>query len=189
MKPGLIITIPIFIIAMVRIVNPDSGHSVQFRTYPEQSEFQDSSMQKNTRYHYVGAEKCASVCHNNDSMGFQYKSWNSSPHRDAYKILGSKKAERYAREANIIENPQDSQACLRCHITASDLDSSYFAATYRKEDGVTCEACHKHNYDGKTYLPNETDCLTCHNNSLHKVPKFNFKEGSLKIEHKRPIKL
>ena len=96
MKPGLLLTIPIFLIAMIRIINPYSGHLVQIRTYPEQSEFQDSSMQKNTRYLYVGAEKCASVCHNNDSMGYQFNSWNSSPHRDAYKILDSKKAEKYA---------------------------------------------------------------------------------------------
>jgi hypothetical protein len=189
MKPGLIFIIPVFIIALIRIINPYSGHLVQIRNYPEQSEFQDSSMQKNTRYLYLGAEKCASVCHNNDSMGFQYNSWIKSPHSDAYKILDSKKAEKYAREANVIENPQESQACQKCHITASGLDSTYFAATYNKEDGVTCEACHKHNYNGKTYIPAEADCLICHNDSLHKVHKFNFREESLKIEHKRPVRL
>ena len=144
------------------------------------------SAQEKSKYQYVGAAKCASVCHNNDKMGFQFNIWNSSPHKDTYKILVSKRAEKYAKKAHLIENPQESQACLKCHVTGGELDLSYFTATYKKEEGVTCEACHKQKSDGKTYLPNEADCIECHNDSLHKIHIFNFRKEYAKIAHPRP---
>ncbi len=150
------------------------------------SERREGQQQKETKYQYLGAEKCASVCHNNEKMGFQYEIWKTSPHSDAFKSLASDKAERYARKAHISENPQVSQACLKCHITGGDLDPSFLTVTYKKEDGVTCEACHKHKYVAQTYLPNEADCLNCHNDSLHKMHKFDFREKSAKIAHSRP---
>ena len=47
----------------------------------------------------------------------------------------------------------ESLACLKCHVTASEADSSSIGATYKKEDGVTCESCHKGEFIPKTYLP------------------------------------
>ena len=119
-------------------------------------------------------------------MGFQYDIVKSSPHAQAFNILLTKHANQYAKKANIKENPQESSVCLKCHVTGGGLDSSYFAATYKKEDGVTCEACHKGEYISKTFLPKETDCLKCHNDSVHKMHKFDFIEGSAKIAHPRP---
>ncbi|MEI6048615.1 MAG: multiheme c-type cytochrome [Bacteroidota bacterium] len=147
------------------------------------------SEQENKKYLYVGAEKCASVCHNNDTMGYQSDIWNNSPHRESFKILVSKRAEIYARKAHLSENPQKSQVCLRCHVTGAGLDSSFFASTYKKDDGVTCEACHKSEFISKTFLPKEADCIKCHNNSVHKTDKFNFREGCAKTAHPRPKKL
>jgi hypothetical protein len=147
------------------------------------------SGQEAQKYLYVGAEKCASVCHNNDTMGYQLNLWNTSPHREAFKILASKRAERYAKKAHLSENPQESQVCLRCHVTGTGLDSSYFASTYKKDDGVTCEACHKKEFITKTFLPKEADCLKCHNNSVHQIDKFNFRDGCAKTAHPRPKKL
>jgi hypothetical protein len=191
MKFVIIITAVIMAINLSMVINHNSVPLYQFSNLSGQFEFQisdgkDPLVHENTQYMYIGAEKCASVCHNNDTMGFQYNIWNGSPHRNAYKILDSKKAESYARKANIAENPQESQTCLKCHTTGGGLDFSFFTATYKKEEGVTCEACHKQISDGKTYLPNEVDCLQCHNNSLHKIQKFNFTEGSAKIAHPRP---
>ncbi len=138
------------------------------------------------KYIYVGMEKCASVCHNNKDMGFQYDIVRSSPHANAFKILGSRKAALYAKKADIRANPDISLICLKCHETGAGLDSSFFSVTYRKEDGVTCEACHKGPYIAKTYLPKEADCLKCHNNSVHRMNKFNFKLNCKKIAHQRP---
>ncbi len=147
---------------------------------------EESKEQERTRYLFVGAEKCASVCHNNEKLGYQYKIWNGSSHKDAFNILDSKKGKKFAKQAHLSENPQESRVCLKCHVTGGDLDSSYFAATYKKEDGVTCEECHKNISDGKTVLPTETDCLKCHNESLHKIREFNFRKDSARILHKRP---
>lgn len=144
------------------------------------------SAQEKTKYLYVGMEKCASICHNNKEMGFQYNIVKSSPHSKAFKILSSEKAKRYAKNASVKENPQESSVCLKCHITGGGLDSSSFAATYKKDDGVTCEACHKGEFITKTFLPKEIDCLKCHNDSVHKVHKFNFIDNCAKIAHPRP---
>ena len=144
------------------------------------------SAQEQSKYLYVGAEKCASVCHNNDTMGYQFNIWNRSPHENAYKTLVSKRAEKYAKKAHLTEDPQKSAACLKCHITGAGLDSSSFTSTYKKEDGVTCEACHKGEFIKKAFIPKETDCLKCHNNSVHKIDKFSFTDGCAKIAHPRP---
>lgn len=143
-------------------------------------------MQDSSKYHYVGIEKCASVCHNNEEMGFQYDIMKNGPHSQAYKILTSKKAMHYAKNAKVKVDPQESTVCLKCHVTGGGLDSSFFTVTYKQDDGVTCEACHKGPYIAKTFLPTETDCLNCHNNSFHKISDFDFKDRSAKIAHPRP---
>ena len=147
----------------------------------------NTSSQEKVKYQYVGMGKCASVCHNNKEMGFQYDMMKNGPHSNAFKILLSEKAVRYAKRNNIKENPRDSQVCLNCHITGGGLDSTFFASTYKREEGVTCEACHKGAYITKAFIPKEADCLKCHNNSVHKTHKFNFKEDSEKIAHRRPV--
>ena len=185
-----------FLVAMVfiLIINGGSGHSdktniILRKSNIRWSEIRSDLQQEKTKYQYVGVEKCANVCHNNQKMGFQYDLWKTSAHSGAYKTLISKRAEMYAKKTHIIGNPQESSACLICHTTLGELDSSFLTATYKKEDGVTCEACHKHNFIDKTYLPDEADCLKCHNDSLHKMQKFNFRERSAKISHPRPTEL
>ena len=147
----------------------------------------NSGPQEKVKYLYVGMEKCASVCHNNKDMGFQYDIVKNSPHANSFKILLSEKASRFAKKAEIKENPYQSPVCLSCHVTGAGLDSTFLTSTYKKEDGVTCEACHKGAYIAKTFIPTEADCLKCHNDSVHKTRRFNFKENCEKIAHKRPV--
>ena len=143
------------------------------------------STQEKQLYKYVGLEKCASVCHSNNVMGYQYDIIMKSNLVKAYEILGSKKAMHYARKANVKENPQESFICLKCHTTGGGYGSDSFTETYNKEEGITCEACHKSQFNPKTVLPKEEDCRKCHNNSVHKVTDFNFKERSARIAHPR----
>jgi hypothetical protein len=143
-------------------------------------------VQEIVKYHYIGMEKCASVCHNNEKMGFQYDIMKNSPHSNAFKILLTEKAIRYAKKANVKENPRESLVCLKCHVTGGGLDSSFFATTYRKEEGVTCEACHKGAFITKAFIPKEEDCLRCHNDSVHKMNNFDFRKNCSKIAHPRP---
>ena len=138
------------------------------------------------RYEYIGVEECASPCHNDKKLGFQYGAWKGSAHSKAFKSLSSEKAELYAKNVNLKESSLESIECLKCHITGAELDASYFTATYKKEDGVTCEACHKRKTSKETVLPEEKDCLKCHNDSGHPVSEFNFKEWCAKIAHPRP---
>jgi hypothetical protein len=152
----------------------------------QRSENEVKSTSDGPKYQYVGAKKCASECHNNEKMGFQFNIWKISAHSNAFKDLDSRKARTYAKKAHITGNIMESPVCLKCHITAGNLDSTYLTPSYNKEEGVTCEACHKHDYETKTYLPGQADCQKCHNNSLHRVPDFNFKAGCEKIAHPRP---
>jgi len=142
--------------------------------------------QENIKYRYIGTEKCAFVCHNNAEMGFQYNIMKSGPHSQAYNVLVSEKGSHYAEKANINGNPQESTTCLECHITGAGLDTSFFAVTYKKEEGVTCEACHKGPYITKAFIPEETACLKCHNNSIHQMDLFDFNDKRSKIAHPRP---
>ena len=145
----------------------------------------ESSGQEVTRYVYVGAEACAGKCHNNDEMGHQYDRWKDSRHSKSYESLSTEKALRYGKEAGVTENPWESLTCLKCHVTASGIDSSSLGATYRKEDGVTCESCHKGEFIPKTFLPDEADCLKCHNDSVHEVSPFDFNDRCMRITHPR----
>ncbi len=144
------------------------------------------SGQEKTKYIYVGVEACAAKCHNNDTMGYAYDKWKTSGHAKSFEDLKTKKAFAFAEQAGVRDNPWDNILCLKCHVTAAGLDASSLASTYKLEDGVTCEACHKGELVTKTFIPKETDCLTCHNGSVHSVSAFNFQEGCLKISHPRP---
>ncbi len=141
------------------------------------------SLQNNSKYIYTGLEKCAKKCHQNGELGFQYDIIKNSPHAEAYNVLSTRKAEVYARQAKVEGSAAASPVCLKCHVTGGGLDASYFAATYKKEDGVTCEACHKGQDNAQTVLPGEKSCLECHANTVHKVAEFDYKERFAKIAH------
>jgi hypothetical protein len=144
-----------------------------------------SSVQDTARYVYVGAETCAGKCHNNEELGHQYDSWKKSRHSKSFESLATEEAMTYCKKAGISGKPTESLVCLKCHITAAGYDSTSLGATYKKEDGVTCESCHKGKFIPKTFLPQETDCLKCHNDSVHEISPFDFKESCLKIAHPR----
>ena len=146
----------------------------------------DFSVQDTARYVYVGAETCAGKCHNNEELGHQYDSWKKSRHAKSFESLASEQAMAFCKKAGVTGNPSESSICLKCHVTAAGFDSASYGTTYKKEDGVTCESCHKGEFIPKTFLPQEADCLKCHNNSVHEVSVFDFKESCLKISHPRP---
>jgi len=181
-----VLTIAFSIVIIVGSVPSNQAYSIYDKSDFLLHEGKSRFIQEKSKYLYVGMEKCASVCHNNEKMGFQYNIMKSGPHSKAFEILTSKKAMHYAKNASVKENPQVSSVCLKCHITGGGLDSSFFASTYKKEDGVTCEACHKREYITKAFLPKESDCLICHNDSVHKIHKFDFKDNCAKITHPRP---
>jgi hypothetical protein len=181
-----VLTIAFCLIIIIDLVQSNQAYAIFEKSDFLLPEGESRFVQEKSKYKYVGIEKCASICHNNEDMGFQYKIVKSGAHSKAFKILASNRAMRYAKNANVIENPQESSVCLKCHVTGDGLDSSFFATTYKKDDGVTCEACHKGEYITKSFLPKEADCLKCHNDSIHKMPKFDFNDRCAKIAHPLP---
>jgi len=177
----------ILILSFLWIAYPDTRE----KSYSGNSEvvngiLQGDSLQDTSRYVYVGAETCAAKCHNNEELGYQYDSWKKSRHSKSWESLSGDKALAYCESAGITGAPGESQVCLKCHVTASGFESSSLSATYKKEDGVTCESCHKGEFISKTFLPVEEQCLICHNNSVHAVSTFDFNERCLRISHPRP---
>lgn len=165
----------------------NSSHSGRSSENSAHQVLESGSQQGNSKYIYAGLDKCAKKCHMNNELGFQYDIIKNSPHANSYKLLAGRKAQIYARQAKVEGDPQESHVCLKCHVTGGGLDASYFADTYKKEDGITCEACHKGPSNAQTVLPGEKKCLECHDNPVHKVPAFNFKERFAKIAHPKAI--
>jgi len=149
------------------------------------------------RFKYVGVEVCA-MCHSGEEIGNQYEIWQKSMHSKAFVTLASDRALEQARDAGVKEHPQDSPRCLKCHVPGVGLDSTYFAETFKKEEGVTCEVCHG---PGSEYIdasimedrekflenggiiPDEKTCLKCHSD-----PFFTFEEKYREIAHPLPPK-
>jgi hypothetical protein len=135
-----------------------------------------SDMGDSTRYIFSGAEACASKYHNNPEMGFQFDTWKKSAHSKAFRVLDSKLARKYASKEGIKGDPLLAEECLKCHVTGWGADTESVGAGYSKNDGITCEACHKGEFRPKTFIPGGNDCLKCHSCSVHPVPSFEFSE-------------
>ncbi len=148
------------------------------------------------KYKYAGTKKC-SVCHKSDKRGNQYGIWIKSSHSHAYEVLAGDKAKKIAEEKNI-DNPQKSEKCLKCHITGAGQPEENFDSSYKKEEGIGCEACHgpgsaykkiANMKDRKKYLanggivPDKSTCKKCHQDE-----KFKFDEMWKKIVHTVPGK-
>src|SRR5438552_3040404 len=86
---------------------------------------------------YVGAEKCAKMCHSDTKTGDQYGKWLTTAHAKAYQNLGAEKAKELAK-AKGIADPQKAPECLRCHVTGHGAPADKLAEAYKAEDGVTC---------------------------------------------------
>ncbi|MCK5376836.1 MAG: ankyrin repeat domain-containing protein [Acidobacteria bacterium] len=150
---------------------------------------------------YVGSAACGG-CHGEMEEGNPYIGWMRSRHGHAYWRLGADWALFLAKlrpNYHDLESPMDDFRCQLCHVNGLQSDDSLFASTYRKEEGVGCEACHG---PGSLYMdpeimadreaflangglvPNETTCRSCHRNS----ERFDFDEMWPKIAHGRPQK-
>ena len=90
---------------------------------------------------YVGVEKCR-TCHEKELMGNQVRVWAEGPHRRAYETLTTQASVAIAKELGIETPPYQSDACLRCHVTAHGVSPVRIANPVELVDGVQCESCH-----------------------------------------------
>jgi hypothetical protein len=151
---------------------------------------------------YVGAAKC-SMCHKSEAKGNQFGVWQKSAHSKAYETLAGAAALKIAKEKGMAKPPQESDECLKCHVTGFGKPAAAFDATYKKEESVTCEACHGPGSDYKSIpvmkdlaaataagliMPDEKTCTQCHNKESPSFKGFVFKEYAAKIAHPNPQK-
>lgn len=150
---------------------------------------------------YIGAEKCAKMCHKGAKKGQQLELWQKSAHAGAYKTLATPAALETAKKAGVTGDPQKADQCLKCHVTAFGADAKLFKETYKIDEGVGCEACHGagSNYAKMTVMkdkeksiaagmvvPDEKVCVKCHNKQSPNYREFKFEEMAAKIAHPAP---
>ena len=156
-----------------------------------------------SEFKYGGVATCK-PCHLVGRSGAQYKKWQAGPHAKTYGTLKTEKAIEWAKERGI-EDPQKSEKCVKCHVTAYGVEDSLKGPKLSLEEGVSCEACHgpgsgykklklmRDIYAGivpgsKFGLvePNEELCVTCHNEESPAFAGFNYEEMVAKISHPVP---
>ena len=157
---------------------------------------------------FVGAKRCM-ACHKVEKMGgLAYTVWEKSSHAKAYQTLLGDEAKKIAKEKGLKVAPAESEACLKCHVTGGGAAKNV-DASFKKEEGVTCEACHgaasgyvsihnKKTPEDKEkakaaglMLPSKTDgkmCETCHNANSPTFKGFKMADMWAKIEHSGPKK-
>ena len=161
---------------------------------------------------YAGVESCK-ICHNPPGDGTPFKQWSESKHAHAIDGLKTDAAIAAAKERGIDGAPHEAWECLRCHVTAFDVETKRPPAKIAVLQGVQCETCHGpmslHVADAKkakltkkeidtskiTVQPTAELCVTCHNSESPTWDEtrytredgtttgFDFEQAYAKIQH------
>ncbi len=152
-------------------------------------------------HQYIGSAKCK-TCHNAEAKGAQYVKWSESKHAKAFEVLASEKALELGK-AQGVENPQTSDKCLKCHVTAFGAAAEAKAESFDQSEGIGCETCHGPGSDYKKMtvmkdleaakaagliVPDEKTCVKCHNDQSPTFKEFNFETAYKAIAHPKPAK-
>ncbi len=154
---------------------------------------------------YSGVKMCG-ACHKAGKGGTAYAVWEKTPHAKAFEVLKSKEADEIASKKGLKKPAAESPECLKCHVTGGGVATNVEAG-FKKEEGVTCEACHgaasgykmihsKPENKEKAVaaglvLPSKTDaklCEKCHNAESPTFKGFKMEEMWAKIAHGLPTK-
>jgi hypothetical protein len=154
---------------------------------------------------YSGVKLCG-ACHKAKDKGEAFTIWEKSPHAKAYETLKSKEADEIAKKKGLKKPAVESPECLKCHVTGGGAATNVEAG-FKKEEGVTCEACHGaasgykmiHNKPENKekakaaglVLNSKTDpkpCEKCHNSESPTAKAFKMDEMWAKIAHQLPKK-
>ncbi len=157
--------------------------------------------EKKVEHQYVGVAKCK-TCHKAEAKGAQYIKWTESKHSKAYEVLASEEAIAIGKKLDI-DNPQTSDQCLVCHVTAFAAPAEAKAESFDQTEGVGCEVCHGPGSDYRKLkimkdqeasiaagliIPDEEVCVGCHNEKSPNFKEFNFEEALKVIAHPNPKK-
>ena len=154
---------------------------------------------------YVGAKVCKN-CHDGVDKGDIFTKWEKSAHAKAFATLATDAAKAAGKKLGVDE-PQKSDQCLKCHVTAFGVDAKEIKRGFTMEDGVQCESCHgpgenhfktrfKESQSSGAPAPITADeiksgrdvkqCTGCHNQDSPTYKVFCLKERMLVIEHLDP---
>jgi len=150
----------------------------------------------------IGAPNCKG-CHK-AKTGDQWKIWTESAHARAFETLASAASLKIAADRGI-GDPQQAEACLKCHTTRGFLGVDVPVSEkgkYADNEGVGCESCHG---PGSDYKPGNImkdpeaaraaglvmertveACARCHNESSPTFKPFDFKQRWAAIAHPVP---
>lgn len=156
---------------------------------------------------YIGADQCKK-CHDAKSKGAQVATWKETKHAKTFGLLATDAAKKIAKDKGI-DDPQKSEKCLKCHVTAFGEPPERLGKNFDPKLGVQCEACHgpgeKHmkarlssedEGDGRLEIPDGEivkspplkTCLGCHNEESPNFKPFCLKQRFEKIAHFDPRK-
>jgi len=132
---------------------------------------------------YIGHDQCK-VCHNKKPQGSQWAVWKEMKHAHAFDALKSDAAKKIAAERGLAKPPHEEAQCVKCHVTAYDVETMETPSKIKPADSVQCETCHgpgsDHLKDGRDVMfkkktaeevdwmanlkvVEEANCLACHN--------------------------
>ncbi len=121
---------------------------------------------------YIGAGKCKN-CHRAEKSGGMFGKWQKMSHAKAYDVLASDEAKKVGKEKGV-DDPQKSDKCLKCHVTAFGEPADRLAKKFDPKLGVQCESCHgpgeKHAKDRLTAAGGEEDAGDAEK-ALTKIPE------------------
>lgn len=162
---------------------------------------------------YIGAQQCKN-CHQSKESGDQYSRWQEEKHPKAFDELASENAKKYGK-ARGIDDPQTSDKCLKCHVTAFGEPKENLHRSFDPKMGVQCETCHgpgeKHrkarmaaaaseegDKKGPAYTtipddeimkaPTVKVCAKCHNDESPGYKPFCFHKFVGEVRHLNPLK-
>lgn len=149
---------------------------------------------------FAGAKFCA-ACHKGGKGGTAFTVWEKSAHAGAFKTLQGEAAKKIGVEKGLKVAPAEAPECLKCHVTGGG-SAKNVEAGFKKEEGVTCEACHgaASGYKMIHSKPENAEkskaaglmvgakddakpCEVCHNAESPTFKGFKMAEMWAKIEH------
>jgi len=151
----------------------------------------------------IGAPKCK-TCHK-AKTGDQWKIWTESAHARAFETLASGQSRKIASEKGL-GDPQQEEACLKCHATKASLGTEAVVnekGKYADSEGVGCESCHGPGSDykskkvmvdpeaaraaGLVMIETADGCTQCHNEESPTFEGFDFDKRWAEIAHPVPL--
>jgi hypothetical protein len=152
---------------------------------------------------YIGVKACG-MCHKAGKGGTAYAVWEKTAHAKAYQTLLGDEAKKFAKEKGVKVAPNEAPECLKCHVSGGGAAKNV-EASFKKEEGVTCEACHgaasaykmihskgdmAKSKEAGLIIADKTGkaCEVCHNAESPTFKGFKYEEMWAKIAHGLPPK-